>query len=154
MDESVVNGYLDELADMIERGKPALGNANRRTVEVGPILNLIDDIRDALPVELREARRIVHTRDDMLAQAAQEADRIIDDAEKQALTIASDQEIVRLAEQEHDRIVTAAHEKEMDMRYGSFKYADDTFAQLENNLNKLLDNVTRCRQSLNDNHQP
>ena len=110
--------------------------------------------QDALPRELVDARRIVHTRDDILAAADQEANRIIDDAEKQAATIASEQEIVRLAEQERDRVLADAQEKELDLRYGAYKYTDDVFAQLENNLNKLLDNVARCRQSLNENHQP
>ena len=66
----------------------------------------------------------------------------------------SEQEIVRLAEQERDRVLADAQSKELDMRYGAFKYTDDVFMQLESTLNKLLDNVTRCRQSLNENHQP
>ena len=154
MEESYVMGLLDELSDMIERGKPSLGNSARRTIDANVALDLIDEIREGLPRELMDARRIVHTRDDILAAADQEANRIIDDAEKQASTIASEQEIVRLAEQERDRVLADAQSKELDMRDRAFKYTDDVFMQLESTLNKLLDNVTRCRQSLNENHQP
>jgi len=154
MEESYIFGLLDDLADLIDQGKASFGNAQRRTIDANRALDIIDEIRDTLPRELVDARRIVHTRDDILAAADQEANRIIDDAEKQAATIASEQEIVRLAEQERDRVLADAQEKELDLRYGAYKYTDDVFAQLENNLNKLLDNVARCRQSLNENHQP
>jgi cell division septum initiation protein DivIVA len=152
MDESEVWELLDELSDLIDQGKPSFGNSSRRSIDADQALSIIDAIRNILPDELQEARRIVHTRDDIVASAEQEADRIIDDAEQQAVTIASEQEVVRLAQQEADRIVAEAHDKEVDMRYGSFQYADETFAQLENNLNKLLDNVARCRDSLNRNN--
>ncbi len=154
MDESVVIGMFEELTDLIEASKPTLGNSQKRTIEIGPVLDLIEEIRDAFPPELSEARRIMRSCQELIDSANDKANNIIADAEKQAATIASEQEVVRLADQERDRILTEAADQERDMRYGSYEYADGVFAQLEVNLDNLLQNVSKCRARLNDQSQP
>jgi cell division septum initiation protein DivIVA len=154
MDESVVIGMFEELSDLIDSSKPTLGNSQKRTIEIGPILDLIEEIRDAFPPELSEARRIMRSCQELIDSANEKANNIIADAEKQAATIASEQEVVRLADQERDRILTEAADQERDMRYGSYEYADGVFAQLEVNLDNLLQNVSKCRARLNDQTQP
>ena len=59
MDETGVLALLDELSDLIEDGKPALGNRDKRQIAVGPALDIIDEIRQSFPVEFSTARQIV-----------------------------------------------------------------------------------------------
>ena len=153
MDEYGVMGLLDELADIIESSKPVLGNQQKRQVEVGPVFDIIDEIRERFPEEFREARIIVKDRQGMLEGAEEEAQRILDDAREQARTISSEQEIVRLANQRAEEILREASERERDMRFGAEDYADQIFAGLEETLGKLSTNVTRCRDRLKGNQQ-
>ncbi len=151
MDEYGVIGLLDELADIIEGSKPVLGNNQKRQVEIGPVFDIIDEIRERFPEEFREARIIVKDREGMLEGAEIEANRILDDAHEQARTIASEQEIVRLANQRAEDVLREASERERDMRFGAEDYADQIFAGLEETLTKLSTNVSRCRDRLNNN---
>ncbi|MGN0035328.1 MAG: ATPase [Coriobacteriales bacterium] len=150
MDDFGVMGLIDELADLIENSKPVLGNSQKRQVEIGPVLDIIDEIRDTFPEEFREARIIVKDRQGMLEGAEIEANRILNDAQEQARTIAGEQEIVRLANQRAEEILRDASEHERDMRFGAEDYADQIFAGLEETLTKVLNNVTRCRDRLNN----
>lgn len=150
MDEAGIEELLDELAERIENSKPVLGNSQKRQVEIGPVFEIIDEIRDILPEELRQARIIVRDRQGMIEAAEIDANRILEDAERQADQIASEQEIVRIAEVKASDIVEEAMMREREMRVGAEDYADQIFANLETNLDNLLKNVTRCRARLNN----
>ena len=149
MDDAGIEELLDELADRIEQSKPVLGNSQKRQVEIGPIFEILDEIRDIFPEELRQARIIVRDRQGMIEAAELDANRILQDAERQADQIASESEITRIAEAKAQDIINEAMDREREMRVGAEDYADQIFANLETNLDNLLKNVTRCRQRLN-----
>lgn len=149
MDDAGIEELLDELAERIEQSKPVLGNSQKRQVEIGPIFEILDEIRDIFPEELRQARIIVRDRQGMIEAAEIDANRILEDAERQAEHLAGEEEVVRLAEQRAQEVIDDAMAREREMRVGAEDYADQIFANLEANLDNLLKNVTRCRQRLN-----
>ncbi|MBR2521782.1 MAG: ATPase, partial [Coriobacteriales bacterium] len=79
-----------------------------------------------------------------------EANRILEDARNRALTIASEQEIVRIAQQQAENILADAREHERQTRAGAEDYADNVFSHIESTLDSLNDNVRRCRERLNN----
>ena len=66
MDETGVLALIDELSDMIEDGKTTLGNKDRRSIEIGPALDILDEIRQAFPVEFAQARQVVREQQNIL----------------------------------------------------------------------------------------
>jgi cell division septum initiation protein DivIVA len=150
MDETGVLALLDELSDLIEDGKPALGNRDRRQIEVAPALDIIDEIRQAFPAEFSQARQIVRERQGLLEDTEAECNRILEDARNQALIIASEQEIVRIAQQQAENIIADAREMERETRAGAEDYADSVFSHIESTLDSLNENVRRCRERLNN----
>ncbi|MDR1184603.1 MAG: ATPase [Coriobacteriales bacterium] len=150
MDETGVLALLDELSDLIEDGKPALGNRDRKQIEVAPALDIIDEIRQAFPVEFSQARQIVRERQGLLEDTEAECNRILEDARNQALIIASEQEIVRIAQQQAENILADAREMERETRAGAEDYADSVFSHIENTLDSLNENVRRVRERLNN----
>jgi cell division septum initiation protein DivIVA len=150
MDETGVLALLDELSDLIEDGKPALGNRDKRQIEVAPALDIIDEIRQAFPIEFATARQIVRERQGLLEDTEAESNRILEDARNQALIIASEQEIVRIAQQQAENILADAREMERETRAGAEDYADNVFSHIESTLDSLGENVRRCRERLNN----
>ena len=150
MDETGVLALLDELSDLIEDGKPALGNRDRRQIEVAPALDIIDEIRQSFPVEFSQARQIVRERQGLLEDTEAECNRILEDARNQALIIASEQEIVRIAQQQAENVLADAREMERETRAGAEDYADNVFSHIESTLDSLNENVRRCRERLNN----
>ena len=90
-------------------------------------------------------------RQSLLDDAEAEANRMIEDARSQAMTIASEQEIVRIAQQQADTIMADVRELERETRAGAEDYADEVFSHVEQSLDTLLSNVRRCRDRLNAN---
>ena len=150
MDETGVLALLDELFDLIEDGKPVLGNRDKKQIEVATALDIIDDIRQAFPVEFSQARQIVRERQGLLEDTEAECNRILEDARNQALIIASEQEIVRIAQQQAESILADAREMERETRAGAEDYADSVFSHIESTLDSLSENVRRCRERLNN----
>ena len=142
---------VDELEGIIEEAKPPLGkNAQFKVIETDVFFNILDEIRMSYPEEWQKSRRILRERDELLTSASAQADSIIADAQQQALTIAGEQEIVRLAQQQADDIKDRAQQYERETRYAAEDYAEQVFTHLEENLKSLTSTVSRCRQQLNE----
>ena len=93
MDETGVLGLLEELSILLEDSKPVFGKNNLRQVDIAAAFDIMDEIRDLFPAEFSQARQIVRERQSLLDDAEVEANRMIEDARSQAITIASEQEI-------------------------------------------------------------
>jgi len=151
MDDTGVLGLLEELSILLEDAKPVgFGrNNNLRQVDISAAFEIMDEIRDTFPSEFAQARQIVRERQGLLDDADAEANRMVEDARSQAMTIASEQEIVRISQQQADQILADARELERQTRAGAEDYADEVFNHVEQSLDTLLSNVRRCRDRLN-----
>ena len=151
MDETGVMGLIDELTILIEDAKPSFSNKNLRLVDANQAFEILDEIKEIFPSEFSQSRQIVRERQSLLDDAEAEANRMIEDARSQALTIASEQEIVRISQHQADTIMAEVRELERETRAGAEDYADEVFGHVEQSLDTLLSNVRRCRDRLNAN---
>lgn len=143
--------HIDSLEEIVDgASKWKLGGGDKRIVDADEMFNVIDEIRASFPEEIKQARWVMKERAEMLAAAESEANRILEDARGQALTLASEQEVVRLAEIRASEIMEQARQQERETRLGAEDYADEVFANLEVNLGKWLTSVQRSRDRLNN----
>ena len=146
-----IESLVDELEGIIEEAKPPFGKgAQFKVIETEVFFNILEEIRMSYPEEWQKSRRILRERDELLGSAVAQADSIIADAQQQALTIAGEQEIVRLAQQQADDIRDRAQQYERETRYAAEDYAEQVFTHLEENLKSLTSTVARCRAQLNE----
>ena len=147
-----IENLISELEQVVNEGRtPFGGGAGKKIVDVGDIYEIIDEIRRVFPQEFADARRIVKEENERIDHANMQAEAIISDAQQQAMILASDQEIVRLAEQQAASIRDQAQQYERDTRYNAEEYADTVLAHLEDNIKSLTNSVTRVRQTLSEN---
>lgn len=109
---------------------------------------LVDDLREALPDELTQARWVVTERDEILERAQTDADQLLADARAEQERLVSEQEVVRVASEEADRIVVAAREQARQLRVEAEDYVDAKLATFEVVLHKTLGAVERGRDKL------
>ena len=122
---------IDMLYNMIAEawGVP-LGN-DKSIVERDKALNLLDDLKATLPMELSEARRLVNARDEFVANAKQEADNIRRGAEDKATQMIDEQNVYKEARRRSDEIVQTAEAKSRELLRAANSYLDDALrAQL------------------------
>ena len=84
MDEIEVMSLVDSLYNMISEawGVP-LGN-DKCIIEREKALEILDEIKGAMPVELAEAKRLVSARDEFISNAKREAESVRKLAEEKA----------------------------------------------------------------------
>jgi vacuolar-type H+-ATPase subunit H len=105
-------------------------------------------MRATIPEEIKQARWIVKERQEMLAEAKREAERIIKEARDEQARLINEEEVVRQAEREAEQIVEEARTREREIRLGAEDYADDILNTLEVNLQKFTAAVQRGRDRL------
>jgi cell division septum initiation protein DivIVA len=143
-----------DIMALIDRIEEALDNARsmpltrQRLVDVEKVYEIIDEIRASFPDELKQARWIVKERQEMLEEAEKEANRHLEDARDRAEAMASEQEVVKRANEQAASILDSARQQEREIRLGAEDYADEMLANLEVNLGKLLTAVQRGRDRL------
>src|SRR5436853_1523256 len=90
---------IDKLDDTIHNAKQVPLTDTVR-VDKEEIYDILDQMRATIPEEIKQARWIVKERQEMLAEAKREAERIIREAREEQARLTSDQEGVRQAENE------------------------------------------------------
>jgi cell division septum initiation protein DivIVA len=143
-----IMALIDRIEEIVDNAKSVPFMGNNKMVESDALYDIIDEIRAQYPDELKQARWIVKERQEMLEEAEKEANRILEGARETAQSLASEQEIVRLAESQAADIMDKARQQEREIRLGAEDYADEMLANLEVNLGKLLTAVQRGRDRL------
>ncbi|MCX6389831.1 MAG: ATPase [Solirubrobacterales bacterium] len=110
--------------------------------------DLLDQMRATIPEEIKQARWIVKERQEMLAEAKREAERIITDARERQDQLIAQEEVTREAERAAEDIVEDAHAREREIRLGAEDYADEVLHSLEENLTRFISAVQRGRDRL------
>jgi cell division septum initiation protein DivIVA len=142
-----VIALIDKLDDLIHNAR-TVPFSDKVAIERDEIYELLDQMRSTIPEEIKQARWIVKERQEMLAEAKREADRLVADARDKAAHEASQQEIVKRAEREAAQILEEARVREREVRLGAEDYADEVLSTLEVNLGKFLAAVQRGRERL------
>lgn len=119
-------------------------------IEQATILDLIDQLRVAIPEEVRQARRINQESDRVLAKAREEAEQIIGAAQEQAALLLQDQSILREAETKAQEILDRAGSKSDETMRGADQYAADVLVRLESDLVKTLSIIKKSLEMLEE----
>lgn len=109
---------------------------------------LVNDMRSAMPEEMRQARWVVKEREEVLDSARAEHDRILEEARSERARLISRTEVVDAANHEAERIVADAQERARQMRLQADDYVDGKLANFEIVLGKTLQAVERGRDKL------
>ncbi len=111
-------------------------------------LDIIDQLRVAVPEELRQARRVMHEKEQVLDRAHKEADKIMQAASVEASKMIDESELVREAQDRASQILADAEARARELRRGAETYVLDTFVGLDEELSRLLAQIKRGRAML------
>ena len=143
---------IDKLDDTIHNAKP-VPLTDQVRVDKEEVYDILDQMRATIPEEIKQARWIVKERQEMLAEAKREAERIVKEARDEQIRLISEEEVVKQAERQAEEIVEDARAREREIRLGAEDYADDILNTLEVNLTKFIAAVQRGRDRLQGREQ-
>lgn len=142
-----VDQKLEELSVLVEEAKAVPLSASCM-VNRAVVLDLIDDIRDALPSSLSDADQLLAEREAVVAEGRREAERLIAEAREEQLRMLSQHEVYLVAVAESEALRAETLDEVTRMRRETDDYIDARLATFEITLHKTLAAVERGRDKL------
>ena len=143
-----VKELLDTIEDAVEEGANVPLSGGKKIVDAEQIRNLLDEVRENLPGELRQAQQIVNDRAQIVDSANAQAQAIVKKAEERARILVSEAEIVRAAQQRASEIVSAAQTEARTVRQTVTDYCDNMLNTTEETMAENAAQVKNVRANL------
>jgi vacuolar-type H+-ATPase subunit H len=106
-------------------------------------LNLIDELRVAVPEEVRAAKRINQEGERIIEKAQEEAERIVGRAQEQAAYLIEERGLTEAAEDQSRRILAGADEEAGAVRAGADDNATGVLSDLRSEVARTLSGIER-----------
>jgi len=145
-----IQHLVDRLEDLIDEGRH-MPFSKFTMIDEERALELIDQMRISIPEEIEKAARVLATRDRILAQANEEAARVVQLARQKGEQMLDQDISVQAAQNRAANIVEQARQEAESIVDGADKYVLEVLSKLESQLNKTLGVV---RNGINEVNQP
>jgi len=140
---------VDRLEELVNEGR-RLPLSNKVMVDEQKIWDLIDQMRISIPEEVKKAKRTNQERDRIIAQAHEEAARMVDLKRDEAAAMVSEHELTQAAEERAATIVERAKRDVESLRADADEYViqvlDNLGTDLERALKEVRNGIARVQQ--------
>ena len=131
---------IDRLEELFNDAKAVPFTPNV-VVDEDKMLELIDQMRIAIPEEVKKAQQIVAQRDRVMAQAQEESNRTLQLARDKADQLAQKDIITQEAQRRAEQILAQARAEAEGIRAEADNYALDILMQLQDQIAKVSNQV-------------
>ena len=138
---------LAEIRRAVEQARSMPMSASA-VVNRAEMLEMLDELQAEVDHAFAEADRVLHQRDEVIAEGREEADRIVADARNERDHRVSDTEVFRLAQRRADELLAEARHDAEELRKETDDYVDGKLANFEITLERTIEAVKRGRERL------
>lgn len=143
-----VEELLELMEETLEEGTAVPFSPSKRIVDVDRMRDIIDEVRNNLPDEIRDSKKIVADREQIIKSARAESENIIKQAEERARGLVSDQEITKRAQQRAVEILTAAQQQAKEISRSATTYCETILKNSEEVLARSVSDIKNTRMNL------
>lgn len=145
MNEQNIEDIISALYDMVQDARGLPLGADKCILERDKVLDMLDEIIAQLPAELKQARTIVESRNELIGQARREAESLIRQAQDQAAKLVEEEAIFVEAKRQCQEMVVQTQNRLAELRKASNDYMDDALRRTEEAIAISLDDVRDTR---------
>lgn len=145
MNEQNIEDIISALYDMVQDARGLPLGADKCILERDKVLDMLDEILAQLPVELKQARTIVESRNELIGQARREAESLIRQAQEKADQLVEEEAIYQEAKRQCQEMVMQTHARMAELRKASNDYMDDALRRTEEAIAMSLEDVRDTR---------
>lgn len=131
---------IDRLEELFNESK-SIPLTRNVMVDEDRMLDIIDQMRIAIPEEVKKAQQLLGQRDRVLAQAQEEANRTLELARQKADQLASKELVVQEAQRRAEQILTQARADAENTRGDADDYVMRSLTQLQAELERISNQV-------------
>ena len=146
MNEQTLEDIISALYDMVQDARAVPLAADKCIVERDKVLDMLDEIIAQLPVELKQARTIVESRNELIGQARREAETLIRQAQEKAEQLVAEEAIYQEAKRQCQEMVLQTQSRMAELRKVSNDYMDDALRRTEEAIALSLEDVRSTRE--------
>jgi len=145
MSNRTTEDIIGALYDMVQDARAMPLAMDKCILERDKVLDLLDEIIAQLPVELKQARTIVESRNDLISQGKREKENIIRKAQEQARQLVSKEAICLEAKRVAEEMEKKANERVAQIQKAGNAYMDESLRQTEEDIAKALEEIRQTR---------
>ena len=131
---------IDRLEELFNESK-SIPLTRNVMVDEDRMLDIIDQMRIAIPEEVKKAQQLLGQRDRVLAQAQEEANRTLELARQKADQLASKENVVAEAQRRADLLLAQARTDAENVRLDADDYVMKSLTQLQAELERITNQV-------------
>ena len=132
-----IQHLVDRLEDLIDEGRH-MPFSKFTMVDEERALELIDQMRISIPEEIEKAARVLAQRDRVLAQANEEAARIVQQARERGDQMIDREATVQTAQNRAANLIEQAHQEAAQIMEDADNYVLGVLSNLEAQLSKAM----------------
>ena len=145
MNEHGIEELIGTLYEMVQDAKSVPFSSDRYALERERVLDLLDEISNRLPGELKQAKTIVESRSELITSAKREAEGILKQAQAQARQLVSQEAVYAEAKSQANEMVRAAQDKIKELKQVTNDYVDDSLRRTEEAVAESLAEIRESR---------
>jgi cell division septum initiation protein DivIVA len=131
---------IDRLEELLNQSRPFPFTHNV-IVDEDRMLDIIDQMRMAIPDEVKKAQQVMAQRDRVLAQAQEEANRTLSIAREKSDQVVERDAIVQAAHARAEQIIAQAKVEKENTQQEADQYVIDTLRRIEMQLDSSLTQI-------------
>lgn len=145
MSDRNTEDIIGALYDMVQDARSMPLSADKCILERDKVLDMLDEIIAQLPGELKQARTIVESRNELVSQARREADGVIREAQEKAKQLLTKEAIYEEAKKRSEELVSQTQNRINQLRKAANEYMDESLRQTEEVIANSLNEVRETR---------
>ena len=145
MSDRNTEDIIGALYDLVQDARSMPLAADKCIVERDKVLDMLDEIIAQLPVELKQSRTIVESRNELISQARREAEAILRQAQEQAKQMVTQEAIYQEARRRSEELVGQTQKRINQLLKVGNEYMDESLRQTEEVIAKALGEVRDTR---------
>ena len=140
--------YLVDRLEALVNGSRRVPLSSRIMLEEEDLLAIVEQMRQTIPNEIKQARRVLQDREQILKQAQSEAEKIVTMARDRAEYMINQEGILTMAKERGEQMLSDAQRDAQTTRSEIEQYAVDVLGHLEQQLELQLHQVRNGLQEL------
>jgi len=144
---------IDRLEEILNESRP-IPLTHTVLVDEDKVLDLIDQMRVAIPEEVKKAQQVLAQRDRILAQAQEEANRTLALARERSEQMVEREAIVQAAQARAVDVSSQEVARIQQIQQEADNYVLETLTRLEMELDRMINQVRNGISTLQADHQP
>ena len=149
MNEQTIEDIISALYDMVQDARALPLGADKCILERDKVLDMLDEIIAQLPAELKQARTIVESRNELIGQARREAESIIRQAQEKANQLVAQESVYQEAKRQCQEMVIQTQIRMAELRKVSNEYMSDALTRTEEAIAQSLAEVRDTHAKFN-----